>query len=245
MNCVILAAGLGTRLRGVSDSKPLTPVGGVPLIEHVIRRATAGGADRFVVVTGYLAERLEPFLVGLGERLALPISFTRAEDWTRPNGFSVLAGSARIEGDYLLLMSDHLFDPEIARRLIGAPSQMADVVLAVDRHVDGELVDPADATKVEVAPDGTIVRIGKELERYNAIDTGLFRAGPGLAEAIRGDIAVGGSGSLSAGVQGLADAGRGRTMDVDAARWIDVDDARMLALAEGLVASDALMGSAA
>jgi choline kinase len=188
---------------------------------------------------------LEPFLVGLGERLALPISFTRAEDWTRPNGFSVLAGSARIEGDYLLLMSDHLFDPEIARRLIGAPSQMADVVLAVDRHVDGELVDPADATKVEVAPDGTIVRIGKELERYNAIDTGLFRAGPELAEAIRAVIAAGGSGSLSAGVQRLADAGLARTMDVDAARWIDVDDARMLALAEGLVASDALMGSAA
>lgn len=245
MNCVILAAGLGTRLRGVSDSKPLTPVVGVPLIEHVIRRATAGGAERFVVVTGYLADRLEPFLVGLGARLGLQISFARAEDWTRPNGFSVLAGSAGIEGDYLLLMSDHLFDPEIAGRLIAAPNPAADVVLAVDRHVDGELVDPADATKVEVAPDGKIVRIGKELERYNAIDTGLFRAGPGLAVAIHADIAAGGSGSLSAGVQRLADAGRARTVEVNGARWIDVDDARMLALAEGLVASETLTGSAA
>ena len=30
MNCLILAAGLGTRLRGISESKPLTPIGGIP-----------------------------------------------------------------------------------------------------------------------------------------------------------------------------------------------------------------------
>ena len=63
MNCVVLAAGLGTRLRGISDSKPLTPVAGRPLIEHVVRRAADAGASRFVVVTGHQAERLEPFLV--------------------------------------------------------------------------------------------------------------------------------------------------------------------------------------
>ena len=42
MDCLIIAAGHGSRLRGVSPSKPLTPVAGVPLIERVIRAA----ADR-------------------------------------------------------------------------------------------------------------------------------------------------------------------------------------------------------
>jgi choline kinase len=245
MKCVILAAGLGTRLRGVSESKPLTPVAGVPLIEQVVRRALAGGARAFVVVTGHEAERLEGFLTDLSRRLAISITFARANDWTRPNGFSVLAGSALAEGDYLLSMSDHLFDPEIVRLLIDNSDADSDVVLATDSDVKGELIDLDDATKVEVAADGKIVRIGKEIEPYNAIDTGLFRAGPGLAEAIRADIAAGGSGSLSAGVQRLADAGRAATQDVGQARWIDVDDPRMLVLAEGLVASETLTGSEA
>lgn len=244
MNCMILAAGLGTRLRGVSDSKPLTLLAGMPLIEHVVRRAAAGGADRFVVVTGHQAEQVERFLAGLGQRLGLAMRFARVDDWTRPNGFSVLAGSALMEGEYLLLMSDHLFDPAIARRLFEARAQAADAVLAVDWNVAGELIDVADATKVDVAPDGTIVRIGKEIDPYNAVDTGLFRAGPGLAEAIRADVAAGGSGSLSAGIQRLADSGRARTMDVGVAHWIDVDDARMLSLAERLVTSERLTDNA-
>jgi 1L-myo-inositol 1-phosphate cytidylyltransferase len=244
MNCLILAAGLGTRLREVSESKPLTPIAGVPLIEHVVHRAAVAGASRFVVVTGHEANQVERFLSELSERVKLPIVFARAQDWRKPNGYSVLAGSALIDGDYLLSMSDHLFDPAIARALAaGDPPE--DLVLAVDSKVSGELIDLDDATKVAVSPDGTIDRIGKNLEDYNAIDTGVFRAGPGLAQAIRTEIESGGVGSLSAGVQRLARAGRARAMDVGNARWIDVDDRRMLALAEALVASESLTGSAA
>ena len=43
-----------------------------------------------------------------------------------------------------------------------------------------------DATKVETGADGAILRIGKTLNRFDAIDTGLFRATPALAEALGG-----------------------------------------------------------
>jgi len=237
MNCLILAAGLGTRLRGVSESKPLTPVGGVPLIEHVIRRAAAGGATRALVVTGHEAERVEAFLAELQFRLALPIGWERVDDWTRPNGFSVLTGAAALHGDYLLTMSDHLFDPRIVGLLLGQPAR--GVTLAVDRNLSGPLLDVDDATKVEVAKDGRISRIGKALASYNAIDTGVFRATPALAEAIRASIVAGGSGSLSEGVQRLADDGLAATVDIGPARWIDVDSPAMLELAEAMVRGDA------
>ena len=233
MNCLILAAGLGSRLREVSESKPLTPVGGVPLIEQVIRRAAAGGATRVMVVTGHEAHRVETFLAGLQFRLALPIGWERVEDWTQPNGHSVLTGASVLNGDYLLTMADHLFDPEIVERLL--KERPAGLALAVDRNLSGPLLDIDDATKVEVDDDGRIVRIGKALASYNAIDTGLFRTTPALAEAIRAAIDAGGSGSLSEGVQRLADAGLASTMDIGSARWIDVDSPAMLRLAETFV----------
>jgi 1L-myo-inositol 1-phosphate cytidylyltransferase len=233
MNCLILAAGYGSRLRALSDSKPLTPVAGVPLIEHVMRRALAGGASRFTVVTGHLADRVEAFVGALGDRLGVPVRTVRVADWSLANGHSVLAGSATIEGDYLLTMSDHLFDPAIVRALLAAPR--ADLLLAVDRTLEGPLLDIDDATKVSIAGDGAIVAIGKTISDYNAIDTGLFLATPALAVALRDCIAAGGAGSLSDGVQRLGARGAARTVDVTGMAWIDVDDPRCHALAATLV----------
>ncbi len=226
MDCLIIAAGHGSRLRAVSPSKPLTPVAGMPLIERVIRAAAAGGATRFVVATGHEAARLEAFLAGLAGFEIVPV---RVADWDLPNGHSVLAGAAVIEGDYLLMMSDHLFDPAIVARLIAAPP--APLTLAVDRDLAGPLLDMDDATRVETGPDGAILRIGKTLARFDAIDTGLFRATPALAEAIGA-----GGGSLSEGVQRLADQCAAATLDVTGLRWLDVDDPAALAKAEAMLA---------
>ena len=225
MDCLIIAAGLGSRLRAVSPSKPLTPVAGVPLIERVIRAAAAGGATRFFVATGHEAARLEAFL----DELPFEIAPVRVADWDLPNGHSVLAGAAAIPGDYLLTMSDHLFDPAIVARLIAAPP--AALTLAVDRDLAGPLLDMDDATKVATGVGGAIVRIGKTLAEYDAVDTGLFRATPALAEAIGA-----GGGSLSEGVQRLADKGEAATLDVTGLRWLDVDDPAALAKAEAMLA---------
>ncbi|HEV7660203.1 MAG TPA: NTP transferase domain-containing protein [Allosphingosinicella sp.] len=227
MNCLIIAAGHGSRLREVSPSKPLTPVAGVPLIERVLRAAAAGGASAFTVVTGHEAARVEAFLATLTD---LPIETVRVADWDLPNGHSVLAGAARIAGDYLLTMADHLFDPAIVGALIAAPP--APLTLAVDRDLAGPLLDMDDATKVQTGAAGAIVRIGKTLARFDAVDTGLFRATPALAEAIRA-----GGGSLSEGVQRLADRGEARTLDVTGRFWLDVDDPAALAKAEAMLAS--------
>ncbi|HEU4559634.1 MAG TPA: sugar phosphate nucleotidyltransferase, partial [Longimicrobium sp.] len=61
---MILAAGLGTRLRPLTDHtpKPLIPVGGVPMLERVARRLMAAGADRLIVNTAHLAEKIEEYV---------------------------------------------------------------------------------------------------------------------------------------------------------------------------------------
>lgn len=61
---MILAAGLGTRLRPLTDHtpKPLIPVAGVPMLERVARRLVAAGADRLIVNVSHLGEQVEAFL---------------------------------------------------------------------------------------------------------------------------------------------------------------------------------------
>jgi choline kinase len=130
-------------------------------------------------------------------------------------------------------MSDHLLYPAMVRVLLDAPA--AALTLAVDRDLANPLLDMDDATKVALGADGAILRIGKTLARFDAIDTGLFRATPALAAAIEAALADGGTGSLSEGVQRLAARGAAMTVEIEGARWLDVDDAVALAKAEGML----------
>ncbi len=232
MDALILAAGIGSRLRDVSDSKPLTPVAGVPLLELGVRQAKAAGAAKIVVATGYEADRLEAALPAMAARCGIAITPARVDDWSKPNGWSVMAGAEQIDGDYLLMMADHIFSDGILPGLARQGGDDRGVTLAVDRFIANPLVDPDDATWVETGDDGFIRAIGKTIAVYDAVDCGAFLATRELAGAIGRAIATGKAGSLSDGMQALADAGRAATWEIGGAWWLDVDDPRAHALAE-------------
>lgn len=61
---MLFAAGLGTRLRPLTDHTPkaLIDVGGIPMLEHVAQRLIAAGADRLIINTFYLAEQIDRFV---------------------------------------------------------------------------------------------------------------------------------------------------------------------------------------
>ncbi|MBP9998971.1 MAG: nucleotidyltransferase family protein [Bacteroidales bacterium] len=64
MKALIFAAGLGTRLRPITDSIPkaLVPVGGVPMLQRVICKLRDAGLGPFVVNTHHFAEKIASFL---------------------------------------------------------------------------------------------------------------------------------------------------------------------------------------
>jgi NDP-sugar pyrophosphorylase family protein len=78
MKAMILAAGVGSRLRPLTDEIPkaLLDVGGVPMIERAIRRLKAAGVTEVVVNLFHLGDRIVEFLASQGD-FGLRIEFTR------------------------------------------------------------------------------------------------------------------------------------------------------------------------
>jgi choline kinase len=223
MKCLIIAAGMGTRLKELGESKPLTPVAGVPLIERVIGSAIEGGVEEFFIVIGYAGDRVRAFLEPLGRRLQVPITLIENEDWEAPNGMSVLKAKEHLDSPFLLMMSDHLFDPEIPRLLSRFPLGDNELVLAVDTNLNNPLVDMEDVTRV-LTNGNRIEQIGKGNAEYNCFDTGIFLCAPALFTAIETSIRESGDASLSGGVRVLAQEGRARCCPIDGLFWLDVDE---------------------
>jgi len=75
---VIMAGGMGTRLRPYTEDcpKPLLPVAGKPMLEHIIERAKLEGFSRFVIAIHYLGHMIEDYF-GDGERLGVEIAYLK------------------------------------------------------------------------------------------------------------------------------------------------------------------------
>ena len=77
---VIMAGGMGTRLRPHTEScpKPMLPVAGRPMLEHIIERAKLEGFTRFVLALHYLGHMIEDYF-GDGSRLGVSIAYLKEE----------------------------------------------------------------------------------------------------------------------------------------------------------------------
>jgi choline kinase len=230
--CLILAAGNGSRIASVSGGvpKPLVRLRGIPLLEHVMTSCQEAGVTRFVIVVGYRADLIRRWFAA---RPFDGISVTLIEnpEYARANGVSALAAKDELHNPFLLLMSDHIFEPKTVKGLAQQPLADDEVILAVDRNVD-RVFDLDDATKVKCEPD-YIVDIGKHLARYDALDTGMFLCSPALfhrLESAKRD----GSCSLSDGMRQLAHEQKLRAFDIGDAHWQDVDSPEALAHAESI-----------
>ena len=171
MKCLILAAGKGSRLPTRGDSKPLVSFLGLTLIERTILTAQSCGLTEFCVVTGYSGHKVRTFLDKFSQEKNLNITHVINEDWEKENGLSVLKAKELLNEKFVLLMSDHIFDDRILKELIHYDIRSS-VVLAVDR----KKASPGDTKVLEEGRK--IVDIGKDIEKSNCIDTGIFLCSP-------------------------------------------------------------------
>ena len=224
---VVLASGMGSRLRSKASPKPLVELGGISLVERALAGARQAGFDEVVVVTGDRADQIDRHVLEVSRRRGIAVTVVRNERYREGNGLSALAARDGVGYEpFALVMADHVFSPSLLQQLKQASVEPGEVLVAVDTRLGRAAgVDPGDAMKVRIA-DGGIRAIGKQLAVYDAFEVGAFVCGPALFDAVEMAVAAGDS-SLAGAIQVLADAGVARALTIgDEEWWFDVDTPR-------------------
>lgn len=228
-DAVILMAGTGSRLRGSAETiaKPLIPIAGRPLISYAIDSFERAGVSTIHAVVGpngdELAAAVAPLLPSHMKFRPIP-----NPNWQKQNGVSLLTAAGKVTAPFFLAMGDHLFQPSILGHLL-AQADDTRLNLAIDKKV-ASIFDLDDAMKVRTEGN-RIVAIGKKLENYNAIDTGIFICPEAIFEYLRRVLKADDC-SLADGVRLMAEEGNALAVDIGEAWWQDVDTPEMLARAE-------------
>ncbi len=100
MKALVFAAGLGTRLKPLTDTMPkaLVPVGGVALLERVMRKLVAAGYDDIVINVHHFADQIRDF-VAAHDNFGVNVSFSDETDLLRETGGGIRHAATLLAGD--------------------------------------------------------------------------------------------------------------------------------------------------
>jgi mannose-1-phosphate guanylyltransferase len=116
VKAVILAGGLGTRLRPVTYEipKPLIPVQGKALAHHVIETLMQAGVDEVYLAIGYMAEKIQKHFED-GRALGIKIHYIVEKEALGTGGWMHLV--PRFEEDFFVVNGDNLIDLDLKKLL--------------------------------------------------------------------------------------------------------------------------------
>jgi mannose-1-phosphate guanylyltransferase len=176
---MVLAAGLGTRLRPLTDRrpKPLAPVGDRPQIDHVLRALAEAGLARAVVNTHHLGERFDDRWL---QSQPLEVRCSREAEILGTAGGLRRAASLLDEGDVLVWNADILAELDVARLLAHHERTGALATLVVAAPASGR-------GTVGLAGDGSVARLrgfGRDGEARGADYAGIAVVGDELRRAL-------------------------------------------------------------
>jgi choline kinase len=236
---VVLGAGLGQRLRPLTDDRPkcVVELAGEPLAVRMLRQFAARGCRHGVVVVGHQADRARAII---GPRVdTMDVSFVENADYAVTNTmYSALLAAASLEGGAYLVEGDIACGDEVVARLIAADPSLSH--WAADpwtpRHTGSRLL---------VDRSGRIIRqeIWRGVTTGDTTDmwksAGMLKLSPDgastLIDALRDEAAAGHRAIYYDDVVGRhVDRFDLRILDLTGAPWVEIDDLADLAEARRL-----------
>ena len=141
MKALIFAAGLGTRLRPITDTMPkaLVPVAGEPMLGRVLCKLRDAGIDSFVVNVHHFAEQIEKYLAD--NDFGVPIAVSREPDGPLETGGGIKRAAPLLgPGRFLVHNVDILSDLDVRRFLEQDDPDSLATLLLIDAPADRYLL---------------------------------------------------------------------------------------------------------
>lgn len=179
---IIVAGGLGTRLRPLTETipKPLLPIRGKPIIEHVIRNLKKHSITNIIISIGYKAEQVQEYF-GNGNSLGVSINYV-LETEPLGTGGAVKLASKNLKQPFFLVWGDNLMDVNFSKMEQEYLSSGASLIMALTPREDVENFGVAKLDKNKII---TFVEKPKREEApSNLINAGAFIIDPSCLELL-------------------------------------------------------------
>ena len=224
MRAVILAAGIGNRLRPFTESHPkvLMCFGPETLLRRHLHCLTSVGVDEITIVTGHLREQIEEEVVRIQPRV--PVRFLWNEQYRAGSAISLLtAADVLRQGPTIAMDADLLYSAEILERLVRADACNA---LLVDRALE----DSGEEVKVVTRDGAHVWELAKKIRGEGRVvgeSVGIFKfdgtAGARLVTLLAAHSARNPSIEYEPVVEALARETPLAFVPVDGLPWIEID----------------------
>lgn len=138
MKAIILAGGLGTRLRPLTNTtpKPLLPIKGIPTMQHAIENLRKYGIKDIILAVSFNADKIKEYF-GDGSKLGVNISYS-VEEEPLGTGGAVKQAAAGIDEPFQLLWGDNLMDIDINRLIKNHKKNKAKITMTLTPREDVE-----------------------------------------------------------------------------------------------------------
>jgi choline kinase len=229
---VLLAAGLGSRLKNLTESLPKTLLGlrGHALIDYIFASVDIPEVEEVIVVGGFQFETLGKHVL---EHATCPVKLVKNEQYTKGSILTVKTALPHVTGGFLLMNADHIHPREMIRKLAACTQR-------ITCACDGDRALTDDDMKVKLH-DGRVRFMDKKLTDWDCGYIGMTRVPETQVELYQAWVDKtlelhGDSTNVERIVATMADHGLGADVcDLSGLGWIEVDNQTDLDAAQCLI----------
>ncbi len=176
MQAIILAAGMGRRLKELTENntKCMVEVNGVPLIDRMLRQIEKQHLSRVVIVVGYEGEKLIEHIAGLD--IDTPITYVNNPIYDKTNNiYSLfLARQYLCQEDTLLFESDLIVEDSVIDVLVKDPRDTLALVDKYENWMDGTCVKLGEDDTIEAFVPGKKFKFEERDDYYKTVNIYKF-----------------------------------------------------------------------